>query len=500
MRRWIRVLLVVAIVATYVGLVARLAWTHPQVVGGDASILEGVSQEALAGTTPGRQALVGSAWWGPLPLALHLAATTVFGPLRSPGGLLAGVPLAVWLSGLFVIVACLWAVRHRSLSEGLQWNGRRPPVFPLALAAVLPAALSLAAGGMAQAVVAPLALFLVIESAAWLATGQLRHLVPSAFAMAALLLCGVTAWGWVAFGAAAMVLGALPRKALARRLPGLLLLGWLPAVYALGVWALLNWLIMGDTLFFLRPLATLSAAEWPALAVPLSSVWDQAAFIICGAGAVLGLAARDGRRVGYGLAGIAAVLWLWVLHAFGLAWAAAPTRWMLYVGALLSLTRLSLAVGVGHPRRGLALQTAVVLLVLVSGALRGRISFGVEPPTTDDGTVARVAEHALARSAYARVFVCGYEGLGLLRGDRRNGLFVPVLDLHLNDLRRDYWGQTLFVLVHKPIRAARLESIVWREPDFHWLGSSRTLLSADFDAWRLYEVVTAPTQHQLARP
>jgi hypothetical protein len=476
-------------VAAYVGLVVRLVSANPQVVAADAGVLEGVSSEAFAGTTPGRQALVGSAWWGPLPMVLHLAITTVANPLLAADGLLGGVPLAVWLAALLVIATCLGLLRAAS----------RDPVLPLAIVAVLPAALNLAAGATAQVLVFPLALLLVLEVSAWMHTGQLRHLIPAAFAMAALLLCGAAAWGWVAFGAVAMVLGALPRRALFKRLPALLLLGWLPAVYAFGVWCLLNWLILNDGLFFLRPLATLPRPDWPPLGVALSSPWDLASSVACAACAIFGLFAADGRRTGYGIAGIAAVAWLWALQAFGLGWASTATRLLLHTCALLSVTQLTVVAGRRSLRRTLVLQTATLALLVAFGGLRSRVAPGTDPRAADDETVAAVSEHVAARSPYAKVFVCGYEGLGLLRGNRHGDLFAPAMDLHLASLRNDYWGQTLFVLVRKPLRAAKLESIVWRSPDFHLLGSSRTLLSADFDDWRLYEVVTAPTLRELQK-
>lgn len=508
MRRWIRTLLVFAVIASYVALAARLATRHPQLVDADAAILEGVAREALAGTTPGRQALVGSAWWGPLPMVLHLSATTVATPFLSSDGLLAGVPVALWLSALLVIAACLGLLRASTLAlrsnapvdrDRTPANAAHSPALPLALVAVLPAGLTLATGATAQALVFPLALFLVFEASSWLHTGQLRHLIPAAFAMAALLLCGAAAWGWVVFGAVAMLLGILARRALLRRLPALLLLGWLPAAYAFGVWCLLNWLILNDGLFFLRPLAALSPPAWPPFALALSSPWDVASVAACAVSALLGLCAADGRRVGYGLAGIAAAAWLWTLQAFGLGWAVGATRLLLQACALLSVVRLTVAAGRGNARRTLVLQAAAIALVVAFGGLRSSVPPGPDRRAADDETVAAVARHVRERTPYAKVFVCGYKGLGLLRGDRHDDLFAPAMDLHLGGLRNDYWGQTLFVLVRKPVRAAKLESIVWRSPDFHLLGSARTLLSADFGDWRLYELVTAPTLRELQR-
>ncbi len=476
----------------YALLIVRMASQQPALAHAEAAIFEGAAAEAIAGTTPGRQALVGSAWWAPLPLMLHVAASAMLRPLVPAHP---AVPLAVWISALCVIGGCLWTLRSADITSGHAWRGRRPAVLPLAVIAVLPAALRLAASGLAEALVVPLALLVTTEGSAWLATGRLRHLPPTGFAMAGLLLCGLAAWGWVAFGALLLLLGGLAHRRLWPRVPALLLLGWLPAVYALGVWALLNRLILSDAWFFLRPLAGLSAPAIAALGAAPTTFGEQASLIVVGGGLLLGLVARDGRMLGYALAGCAAFVWQRTLAAMGLDWSGDSARLLLPAAALLLLTRITLSAGGRSPARALALQAVVALAVLapLSTGLAQRLQ-PTRPAPWDQGDriARRVEAFVRERGPHVRVFVCGYEGLGLLRGDRRDDLFVPVLDLHIETLRREYWGQSLFILVRAPTGAARLESIVWRDPALHWLGSTRTLLAADFDDWRLFEVISAP--------
>ncbi len=479
----------------YALLIARIAGQQPALTHSDAALFEGVAVEAMAGTTAGRQALVGSAWWAPLPLTLHLGLTALAGPLTGPEP--AGIPLAVWLSALCVIGGCLWTLRATDVSSGYSWrNHRRPSVLPLAVIAVLPAALRLAASGQSEAVIVPLALLVTIEGSAWLATGRLRHLPPTGFAMAGLLLCGLAAWGWVVLGALLLLLGGLVRRRLWRRLPGLLLLGWLPALYALGVWALLNRLILDDARFFVRPLTGLTIPTWEHLASAPLALGEQAALVVALGGLLLALVALDGRLAGYALAGFTALAWQRTMAAMGLDWAGDSSRLLLPAAVLLLLTRITLAAGGRNPARALGLQALTALAVL--GPLAFTLSHHMQPRdprpwNRGDAVVERVETFVRERGPHVRVFVCGYEGLGLLRGDRRDDLFVPVLDLHIEALRRDYWGQTLFLLVRAPQGAARLESITWREPTLHWLGSTRTLLAADFDDWRLFEIISAPT-------
>src|SRR5690606_19674066 len=111
---------------------------EPGRVGSEAAVLQGVSAEAQAGSTAGRQALVGSAWWGPLPLLAHLALSAV---VRNPAPF--DVPLAAWLSALCVVAGCLWLLGTPHVVAGCTWKGLRPSVLPLVLIAVLPETLRL---------------------------------------------------------------------------------------------------------------------------------------------------------------------------------------------------------------------------------------------------------------------------------------------------------------------------------------------------------------------
>ena len=134
---------------------------------------------------------------------------------------------------------------------------------------------------------------------------------------------------------------------------------------------------------------------------------------------------------------------------------------------------------------------------------------------------------ARARSPYARIFLCGYEGLELLgspssftttpnenpesrnpemdqdqpetenrKPETGNGKpetppspITPVLDLHLEELRKAYHGQVHFLLVKAPEGAGRFESHTIRHPGLYEFGAPGTILSGDFGPWRLYELI-----------
>ena len=322
-------------------------------------LLDSVQMLVFSGTTCGRQALVGSSWWAPLPLLAGLFSFWL------------AFALTPLLSGLAILFGLLWLFR-----------------------------------------------------------GRLRSLVWLAFAIAGALLCGIRAWGFAAIGAALLVLGIFVRWRRLKRLPATLLLGVLPAVYAVLVWMLLDALILFDPLYFLKPATALHRADWPAL----------------------------------------------------LGW------------------------------------TPVVTF---------RQPTSVEEPTNSQ-ILREVSAVARARSPYARVFVCGYEGLELLASSIEGRValstaatspapaeesaapappepsvagtappappppsvpFTPVLDLHLNELRRAYHGQVLFLLVRLPDGEGRFESHALRHPGLYEFGDDGTLLAGDFGPWRLYELI-----------
>lgn len=494
MRRRLELLLFLIAGIVYTVLLVRFALYHPELVSDETRILQGISAEALSGTTPGRQALVGSVWWGPLPMVLHLSTTYLLGLLPTAALWLPPVPLAMVLSALLVGFGCFSLLRSHFVTDGLGQKGAaRPAVMLLALAGFLPSTLLLAISGQASALILPLALLMLLSGAAWLDAGRVRHLVPCAFAMAALLFCGFEAWGWVFCGSLLLLFGALRRRDLRRRLPAILLLGLLPAVYVFGVWALLNWLILDESGFFIRLFSTLPAPSFPPLRGWLpGSLPERMAFAICVAGLLRGPLVRDWRQSAFALAGLLASLWLTCLSSLGLGWSGDANRTLLGICALLVVLRSIIWWSHRYPVRSFVLQT-LALLLLLPVALQHFLQTAQTADLQQENPAAllrQIREYAAENTQHHRIFVCGYEGLGLLGGDRRAERFVPVMDLHLDSLLESYRGQTLFLLVRKPEGRAQMESIAWQVPDLYRLGSSRTLLSKDFGKWRLFEIVS----------
>lgn len=466
----------VAPVVLAAALLAAARWLEP---GWEPGAQEaGICRELLAGSTEGRQALFGSCWVAPLPVLAYL-----------PFAWLLPEPAAGWAACFAAWLFVFWSVR-----EGVKSAGH--PGWRIALAQAALAALLAASGGAgtlraSTALTAGLAVLAAAGLADWAASRRLRDVVSTGASAALLLLCGLPFFGPAALAVAALPLAACGHRETRPRAGAWLLLGGLPLAYALGVWALLNRLVLGDPLFFLRSLGHVGAQPGRlALALALPALALVPALAVAA-----GLDARR-EKPGAGPAAASAALVAFavallafdgVLARFQIAWSGAALR----VGALAVL-----AVALARLRQPLArLALSLVLFVWLS-----RLWFGGAPagraPAGRAEICRQVEAYVGARTPYGRVFALGYAGLDLLRGYTGERL-VPNLDLHVGALRQAYKGQNLYVLVPEPAGAARAESVFWRYPEIYTRGCERLLFAEAFGGWHLFEVVTAPTQEQL---
>jgi hypothetical protein len=121
----------------------------------------------------------------------------------------------------------------------------------LALLAVNPLVLFYAGNGMSEVVYLALLTFTLYCIASWFLTTQPRFLVAAAMTFALLLLLRYS-FGMLAIVVALMMaVGLIRRGASNDETEGTLVAFLAPLVYALGVWMLFNWLIVGDPLSWL---------------------------------------------------------------------------------------------------------------------------------------------------------------------------------------------------------------------------------------------------------
>lgn len=439
----------------------------------------GICRELIAGTTEGRQALFGSCWVAPLPVLLYL-----------PFAWLLPEPLAGWAAFFTAWLFLFWAVREAVKASG--HSAWRIVLAQAAIAGLVAVARQPQALTVAAALAGGLMLLAVASLADWVAYRRLRDVVVTGAAGAFLMLCGFPFFGPAGWAVALLPLAACGHRETRVRFSVWLLLGGLPLVYALGVWLLMNRLILGDALFFLKSLQYLV----PRLTVSVPVLLAQglvalpalvAAWLVDarrerpGAGA----AAATGVLVSFG---VMLLVCAKVLGRFGLGWDTVALHVCALVLLLVALARLR------QPVYRLAV-TLALFVWLGAGWLEKGAEAG--PPAGERERVrAEVEAYVNGRTAYGRVFVLGYAGLDLLRG-YEGGRLVANMDLHVGALRRAYKGQDLFLLVPCPQGHVRAESVFWKHPDIYELGGDRLLYAETFGTWRLFQVVSAPTQEQL---
>ncbi len=473
-------------------------------------VWHGICRELLQGSTEGRQALVGSCWYGPLPsLAGTLGAWLAHWPAALPMALL-GV---AWLG---------WTLAFYRL-------GRLVHATPLIrmMAQGAAAAGVVACEGALQPDVA-LSVWLGVQAASscadWSVTRRMGALATLGFTMGVLVLCGMCLGGWLVWLLGAMALATVLAPEVRHRLPTVLLLGSLPLVYAIGVWGLLNWLLLGDPCFFVRSLVVKDGLVWQGWP---TTEFSSPATLALGLGVVaLTLAAVRRRPDGGVLGSLACGAWVWghVLTGLGAAWAAGaawPLALWLGVAGVLCALRDTVpylwsaeddhgAQAKVPPAKAVSAITlsvvAGVLLVSVVAAVQVHVRQTTRAPreaaaqqqqAQQTATVQAVCAYVQERTPYGRVMVCGYEGLALLAHRPPASRLLPCMDLHIGEIRRQYHGQHLFVLIRRPEGRSAVDSVHGGVPAAYEHGVGRTLFARDFGDWHLFEVVGAPTKKQL---
>jgi len=460
-------------------------WSDPAWETGEQ--IAGICRELIAGTTEGRQALFGSCWVAPLPVLTYL-----------PFAWLLPEPLAGWCAFFVAWLFAFWCVRESLKSSDP--TGWRIAAVQTALAAWL----MLGRNAELLQVPAALTIGLMMTAAAglagWIERRKTRDIITAATASAGLVVCGFPVFAPACLVVLCLPLAALGHRDTRKRFFAWLLLGALPLVYTSAVWMLMNRLMLGDSLFFLRSLKYVVHLE-PASMAPLSRA--RGFYIMLFALPALTLLPmlilawwKDARAKQPGTGLFAAVAMLISLALAVLIYARVFTA--LAIGwpiTLLTATAIAiLFVTLGRISR-LGLLLPLLALLAAFGSVK------IKPQTEtlfQDRTdiCHRVEAYVNARTPYGRVFAMGYAGMDLLRGYTGEKI-LPNLDLQLTSLRQNYKGQNLYVLVPESKGVNRAESVFWRYPEIYALGTDRLTFCGAFGTWHLFELIAAPTQEQL---
>ena len=278
------------------------AWERPPVCY-EAVVRSGVGNDLLAGLSRGRQGLVGSLRWAPLPTLLALPLLRAAPPF---GGEWAHTFAATFVAAFLCAFLAGW----------LRRCGVRAP-FRLAVAVATfmsPAIRQPVLAGSSDVLFALLVVVAMCCLLHWLETEDLRSL---AYLATTLALLSVTRYHAVILLAGALVF-AVAHLVLNRHresyAEATLIIFLVPGVYVAGLWVISNWLLMGDPWFFLRGLWQTGGTwhDWLAL-LGEGCDWTRI-FVLCTVaflGWGLGRLQQYRRSIWTGAAAVAACALLW---------------------------------------------------------------------------------------------------------------------------------------------------------------------------------------------
>ncbi len=483
-------LLVVLILFVLAGALLSVGLYSQDLVSKDALVYESICRQMSRNTTEGRQAVVSSAWWPPLSVLLRWPIAALV-PLR-------GIPFAsVLISSLFG-AACILLL-ERALR---QWRGAGFRFAVVLAFALNPFFLRECVSGSASTTALFFTLFVAWSLVQWIATRSLRSLVYLGFAAACLLLTSLEMSLWLLV----VILVLAVDVALYARRPGQrqasLILALLPLLYALGLWMLMNWLVMGNGLYFLGSLLSFHAcpAGDPARLAPVAPRHLLAAGLSA-ACAVLFLLRRMRAGLYAGLLGVAPLAVAAVLRRGGVLWDGGPALLALFPLSILAIFAAGAVPSEKPPRLRWCAWVAPVIVSVASvvwldgeSLLPPRKASYASALADRESVPHRIRKYVRSRSRFARVFVGGYDSFALLAGDDPDDIFVHALDFDFNSAKNAYPGQVLFLLVRRPSDRDVTDSVHWKHDGLFQLGSHTALYDSEWGDWRLFEIIQAPAR------
>lgn len=463
------------------------AITRAEHLSNEAYVYEGVCRELMNNTTEGRQALVGSAWWPPLVFLVRLPIATI---LRFEE-----FPVASLLVSAFFGAAVFVLMDNIMRIWRLGWI--RIPM--LAGIALNPWFLRECLNGSSATMVLFLCLLVAYGFVDWLAGRSARHAIYMALAASLLVIASAEMIPWVALVLLIVVLDLLAARMPFSQKGAVLLLVLLPVVYTVGLWILMNWLVLGDGLYFIRSVAASAGfrARFTGEYIDLIDT-DYMAMGIAGVVFLLALLLKNRGGVWLAVVAVGPVVVAMGMREEGFLWSPVPVLFCLMPLAVLTLAYLVRVVGPSalgiRPLAGMIPLSAVIFTCPIweNKPLDYAPSFEKESAVVmQNRWLPKIEGEVLARSKYARVFVAGYESFILL-GSEHSDVFQPVLDFNFNKAKDDYRGQNLFLLVCRPVGRGAVDSIHWKYPNLFFRGTRSTLYDSDWGRWRLFEIIQAP--------
>ncbi len=412
----------------------------------DAMVRCGVANDLLAGTTRGRQGLVGSLYWTPLPTLVVLPLLRVHPVMAT--GFAACAAAAASYALLCAFLNGWWA------AHGLSG--------PLRFAALLaffmsPPVLHDISRGSSNALFVLLGVATLCFLIEWWETDELR---PLAYLSLVVALGMITRYQF-AFAFVVVLLAIFLHLRLRGRghfyAQGTLIIVMTPALYLGVLWCAANWLIMGDPFFFVRGLP-----------------WHTLRNLVGGGAGWRG-------HLGEQLAD-AGRTWLALVHEGG-AWDA------LVLPCLLAILGWVSGRCFDRHRRLAAVPVLALSIALLCVGQHWWLGPRVEP-TQNARKAVRCLESLGPNDA---VLVSGYRGyelqyLGAARlHDRQH--YVHTVSLYLDEALRRTSGKAVHLAVPPPTGANRWEDINIKFPRLYRGGEDFAIFEREVAGWRIMWLV-----------
>ena len=469
---------------------------HTYHISREAIIYDGISREILATTTEGRQALVASVYMPPLNTLLRVPFTVFFTNSDFPVSsiivsLIFGIASILLLDTVLGVLNMGW---QRLLFVG---------AFMLH-----PGFYSRCINGSSETTSIFFMILILYGCYGWISTRDVKFLVYYATGTGLMALVCFEVLPILFFAVLVIIFNEVFLHGGTKSEKGaVMLLALLPLFYTIGFWLLLNWLIMGDGLYFLRGLFFSLKKEPPVIPYPLElSPYHIGAILL--SLVVMFASALTGNRGGIFTGALA-------ISPLPLAIAGASSGLVRQPSVLISYAPFMAIISAGlvctgHPKQTVpasgrtdfynCLQFAAGAILFITTSF-----ISLHPEMIKDYTsqkllsfddviafrnkeVPALVKHVKSVSRYVKVFVCGYDSFILL-GGKKDKIFVRSIDFNLNKACQDYYGHVLFVLLKQPDLYSVADSHTWKYPDAFDIGFYGTLYDSDWGEWRLFEVV-----------
>jgi hypothetical protein len=499
--------------------------TNAGYISQELSIRSGIAYDLLNGSERGREALICSVWWAPLPTLLQLIFG-VFPALIESG--IAGIILSA-IGGALMLMFLFKSLIYFKL-----W---RPAIYAtILLVAFNPWMLFHSATGASGALMLGVlagALWCLIM---WYYNGKLSHLIGLSILSSLLPLIKHQAILLsIIVLVAAICTSMRGTKQKINRLEGTFFLSLSPTVYSVGLWFLFNWLVMGDFVYFLRGVY-ISPVSQEAAASSITSLyqngslgWASPFFIQFYIAPFLPAALV---LLGFGLFRRREIMPLFLvimLSVFPLYHIFMISRGQSFGISDDLIASLLIAVLCGAyffkemSRDNDRVRTPSILLafLVLTGTIASymfssvgvsemplqaslRFPFvAINDPSKEES---EIRQFILRKEDDSRIAMAGFCGYNFIRkSNGKEDEFIHMINLNLPLTLDRTNGKTLYFIVPKPAGAAAFDSINLNLPTLYYrgettIGSSEVqahfmLENKDFPNWRIFTIVR-PQQNE----